>query len=186
MYKKIFLDIALLIALAVCGAFIVFAEETTTGTGDTANACAKSMVDNGYVAVTAYEKFLEEFFRVDVPSSEQMESAMIMYRATKDSIDTIYVESLNINSAEDLKTAAEEAIVCSEKRDEYLEYIKVLLQRYLLGSSTSKTTFEIVDGLKAMNADIEDLSEVFHSTFPKLFNQMDSNLYCYARQCLTQ
>jgi hypothetical protein len=192
MYRKIILNIALLLSLTLCAFVIVFAadtdepEDSSAVSAEEDYACAKNMVDTGFETISSYEEVLDEFFKVDVPSSEQLESAMTLYRATRDSINGIYLKSLQISGVKSLTIAADEAAVCTEKRDQYLKYIKVLLQRFLLGSASSKSTFQIVDGLKVMNEDLSDFSEVFYSTFPKVFNQMNNQMPCYARQCLTQ
>jgi hypothetical protein len=150
------------------------------------NACAKAMQEDGYKIVEAYEQLLDEYFKIDVPSSGQINSAMTFYRATRDALDGVYAHSLNLQGRKSLEFAVVEAATCTDIKNKYMTYISELLQRYLLGSAVSKSTFTIVDGLKATNKDLDDLSSLFHSVFPASFDHMDSALPCYARRCIVK
>jgi hypothetical protein len=180
---------ALLVLLCSSGLVLAYAEETEdTGTPD--YLCGEAMLDEGAVLVVNYEQFLNEYFQVDVPSSTQFESALSQYRFTEMSINAVYENNLNLGTTEDggktLETANTEYQYCGYVRDAYLGYIKTLFPRQLMGSAASKVTFTVVDGLKAMNKDLDSLSETFNQTFPKLFSVMDHNLPCYARTCASK
>ncbi|MFA5855387.1 MAG: hypothetical protein WC846_03865 [Candidatus Gracilibacteria bacterium] len=188
--KILFVLLFLLVAILVAASPFVYKKmisyANTTITDEEDNACAKAMQDEGYKIVEAYEEMLDEYFKIDVPSSQQINSAMVFYRATRDSLNGLYIDSLNLGGRKSLEFAVAEAATCTDIKNKYMTYVGALLQRYLLGSAVSKSTYTIVDGLKAMNKDIEDLSTVFHNVFPAVFDQMNNALPCYARQCIVK
>lgn len=184
---------ALLVLLTVGGLMLAYADDTTDTTIDTDSQdylCAQAMLDQGAPVVVNYEEFLNEYFQIDTPTSQQFEDAVSMYRQYEAALNAIYEESLNIDTAaEDKKTLSQvqdELHYCSYARDAYLNYIKTLFQKQMLGSSSYKVTFQVVDGLKAMNKDLDALSEVFGETFPSLFTKMNNDLPCYARSCASK
>lgn len=183
------LCVAILIVLA--GVLFVFADETedetTEATSEEDYLCAQTMVDQGYEVVSSYEEFLNEYFLIDNPSSNQVEEAMDYYRYVEDTLMNLYNSSMGVQlSGKALDSASSETTYCSTIRDQYIDYARMLLQKQALSSANTKTVFEVVDGLKVMNEDLEEFSEVFMETFPGIFNQMNSALPCYARQCITQ
>lgn len=167
------------------GLFSSLAAETET-TSEEDYLCAQAMVEQGGEIVEAYEEFLNEYFLIDNPSSNQVEEAMDFYRYVEDSLMNLYASSLNAGRGKALDFVSSEVTYCSTIRDQYIDYARVLLQKQALSSANTKTVFEVVDGLKVMNEDLEEFSEVFMETFPGIFNQMNNALPCYARQCITQ
>ncbi len=167
--------------------FFAFAEETTDEETPLNYACAQTMIDDGSALLDNYELFLNEYFLVDTPGSNQLEGAMDYYRYVEDGLNSIYSGALVIEGdSKTLEFASAEVTYCASIRDQYLRYAQVLLQKQLLSSANSKRTFEMVDGLKVMNDDLGDFSEQFLETFPGAFNQMNNALPCYARQCITK
>lgn len=182
---------ALLVLLCSSGLALAYAADSTDTTADNSPdyLCGKAMLEQGEPLVTHYEDFLNEYFQVDTPSSSQFEDALSEYRFTEMSINAVYEANLNIDSADDVKTletANTELQYCQYVRDSYLNYIKTLFQRQLMGSTAYKVTFKVVDGLKAMNKDLDSLSETFGETFPTLFSKMNNDLPCYARSCASK
>lgn len=179
---------ALLVLLCSSGLMLAYAADTTdTTTQD--YLCGKAMLDQGEPLITNYEDFLNEFFLVDTPSSTQFEDALNQYRFTVMALQATYQANLNLSTTTEPKTlevANAELAYCGYVRDTYLDYIKMLFQRQIMGSTASKVTFKVVDGLKAMNKDLDTLSETFSATFPTLFNKMNNDLPCYVRSCVTK
>ena len=148
------------------------------------------MLEQGADLVSGYETFLNEFFQVDTPSSGQFEDALTEYRFIEMSIWGVYQSNVNIaqgsSDGKTLDQVNDELGYCRYVRVSYLGYIQNLFQRQMLGSTASKVTFKVVDGLKAMNADLDGLADDFGKTFPGLFDQMNNALPCYARSCVTR
>ncbi len=184
------LCIALLIS--VQGLFFAFAEETESEESleetQADYACAQMLIDSGSAIVEGYEEFLNEFFKIDYATSNQVGDAMDFYRYVEDSMNDLYetVASVDSDGSKSTGFASAELTYCSLIRDQYIAYARALLQKHALASANSKTTFEVVDGLKVLNADLEDFSEAFLEVFPGAFNQMSNALPCYARQCITK
>lgn len=187
--KPLFL-LCLVALLTVQGMLRVGAEDAEVTEEDATSeedfACGQAMIEQGSVIVEDYETFLDELFKVDTPSSGQVEEAMTYYRYVEDALNNIFSDNLHISGFRTLDFANTNATYCTYIRDQYLDFAQTLLQKQILLSANSKRTFEIIDGLKAMNENIENLYEDFHAVFPGLFNQMNNALPCYARQCITQ
>jgi len=192
MTQKFYFRASLLTLFCFVGGILVTfaAEEESTDTSvPTDYLCTQVMMDEGAAAVATYEVFLDEYFKVDAPSSEQFENALDQYRFTELAINAIYEANLNLEDPDAPKTqakAADEVADCDYVRDAYLNYSKTLFQKQFTGSTVSKVTFKVVDGLKAMNKDLDDMSTLFGQTFPGMFNQLNNNLPCYAKSCVTQ
>lgn len=186
--------VALLVLLCSSGLMLAYAADTTdtTTTTDTTSQdylCGKAMLDQGAPLVVNYEDFLNEFFQVDTPSSTQFEDALHEYRFTVMALNATFDANTNLSTATEPKTlgtASAEFAYCGYVRDAYLDYIKMLFQRQIMGSTASKVTFKVVDGLKAMNKDLDSLSETFSATFPTLFSKMNNDLPCYVRTCASK
>ena len=182
---------ALLVLLCSSGLMLAYAEETAETTDNSPDyLCSNALIEQGTEVVSNYETFLNEYFQVDTPTSGQFESALNEYRFTKLAIQAIYEANLNIEdpdgTGKTLAVAAAELQSCEYYRDSYLGYIKTLFQRHYLGSTSYKVTFTVVDGLKAMNADLDSLSALFGETFPVLFSKFNNGLACYARNCASK
>lgn len=179
---------ALLVLLCSSGLMLAYAADTTDTTSQD-YLCGQAMLDQGAPLVVNYEDFLNEFFQVDTPSSDQFEDALSQYRFTVMALNATFDANINLSTATGPKTlevANAEFAYCGYVHDAYLDYIKMLFQRQIMGSTASKVTFKVVDGLKAMNKDLDTLSETFSSTFPTLFNKMNNDLPCYVRSCVTK
>ncbi len=150
-------------------------------------ACAQAVVAGGEELMEAYFVFLDQYFKIDTPSSEQLADTMTFYRFVEDSIYNLYTQNAQLSGSDKtLGFAGQELAVCRQKRDEYLLVAQTALYKQVMGSATYKTTFQFVDGLKIMNENLAALSTVFQETFPGQFIQMDNGLQCYASQCITQ
>jgi len=177
--------------ISVQGLFYVMAAETDTEETDeeaTDYACSQTMIDQGGAIVEGYQEFLDGFFNVDAPTSDQLEDAMDFYRYIEDSLLSLYrsASAVTDSGAKTTEFASKELTNCAYLRDQYIEFARALLQKQALGSAYSKTTFEVVDGLKALNEDLDDLSKEFSEVFPGAFHQMNNALPCYARQCIVK
>ena len=148
--------------------------------------CAQYLLENGPGIVEGYAAFLDEYMQLNVPGSEQVENALLYYRAVEFGLNNLYDEGLEMETKNNVTATADEIAYCSYLRDSYVNVAYELLDVQVRQSAASKTTFLIVDGLKAMNEDLREFSMDFNLTFPGSFNQMDNALPCYARQCITQ
>lgn len=161
--------------------------ENTENTEEEDFACASVMLDEGFTLVSNYENFLNEYFQIDQPSSQQIETAMNYYRALEEQLENLYASALDLGGKRrTFDLANQEMSMCSQVRNQYIEYARVLLHGYARNSANSKRTFKVIDGLKAMNSDLEELADDFNLVFPGAFNKMDSALPCYASQCIQQ
>ena len=180
--------------LLLCSTSIFLASAADTSSTEATNGpdylCGQAMLEQGGSLIAEYETFLNEFFQVDTPSSGQFEDALNEYRFIELSIQGIYSANLNIvtasSSGRSLADANAELTYCRYVRDSYLNYIQTLFQRQMLGSTATKVTFQVVDGLKAMNSNLDALAQTFGETFPTLFNKMNNDLPCYARSCTSK
>lgn len=182
---------ALLVLLCSSGMMLAYAEDSTApSSSEPEYLCSHAMIEQGTEVVSHYETFLNEYFQVDTPTSGLFESALNEYRFTEMAIQAIYQANLNIENPDGgektLSVASTEISSCEYYRDVYLNYIKTLFQRQYLGSVSYKVTFKVVDGLKAMNVNLDSLSELFGETFPVLFNKFNNGLACYSRNCASK
>lgn len=188
-FQERFFQAGLLLLVFLSGFLFTSAEETD-GTEDLTQedyACAIALIEGSEVVLTDYFTFLDEYMQVDVPSSQQLESATMYYRYVEDTLNNLYTDNAKIEGADkSFAFADEELAVCRQKRDEYILLARTALYKQVLGSSTYKTTFKFVDGLKVMNENLANLSSLFQETFPGQFMQMDNGLKCYTTQCVSQ
>lgn len=161
-------------------------ESTPTIVDGVDYACGQAMMDQGTVIIESYEAFLDDYFKSAIPSSEQVEHGMRYYRFVENSIQSVYEANVNVNVNDTLEKSASAITYCSYIRDQYLELAQMLLQKQAIASANSKRTFSVIDGLKAMNEDMEVYSDEFNAVFPGFFNQFNNALPCYARQCITK
>lgn len=187
--QKRFFQVGLLL-LCFVGSFVgVRADETasTVDPKDADNECAASLLQSSLALLDEYESFLDQYTKVDMPTSEQFENALLFYRYVEDSLRTYYDINANISEYNGtVSFANSELSSCRKVRDGIIEFSRAILTRFLAGSTTSKTTFEFVDGLKAMNEDLKDMSLLFQSTFPGQFTEMSNAFPCYAHECLSK
>lgn len=184
----------LLVLLCCSGLMMAYADDSVSGVatpteGTSDYQCSQNFMEEGQGIITNYENFLNEYFQVDTPSSGQFEDALTEYRYTKLALEASYTANVNAalgDAQKTLETANNEVQYCQYVRDSYLAYIKPLFQRQMMGSTVSKVTFKIVDGLKAMNKDMDSFAGTFAETFPTLFSKMNNALPCYARNCTSK
>ncbi len=112
--------------------------------------------------------------------------AMTAYRVVEYSLRGIYEKNVDLEHVKTFSAASNEDYYCTSLRDEYIQFAQLLLQKQVVASANSKTTFKVIDGLKDMNESLRDLTMDFLSTFPTVFEKMDNALPCYARQCTTK
>lgn len=187
--QKQFFQVGLLILFFVGGFVGVQADETTATDTETVtdNVCASALAAQSIIILDDYETFLDQYTKVNTPTSEQFENALMYYRYVEDNLRKLY--NLNANISGFNKTSAfatQQLSSCRKVRDGIIEYARALLPISLSGSTTSKTTFQFVDGLKVMNEDLKDMSLLFQSTFPGQFTEMSNALPCYAHECLSK
>lgn len=179
------------LVLVLNGLFYAFAaedteEESYTVVDGVDYACGQAVAEDAVVIVQSYKRFLDEYFQVDRPSSKQVDDAMSFYRYVRTSIQKSYDQNLNVRKNDTLESATVANNYCSYVRDQYIAAAQALLEKQVILSSNSKRTFKVVDGLKAINENMDRFSEDFNGIFPGLFRQLDHDLPCYARQCIVQ
>lgn len=191
-FQERFFQAGLVLLVFLSGFLFTSAEETdgTEATEDLTQedyACALALIEGSEAVLTDYFTFLDEYMQVDVPSSQQLESATMYYRYVEDTLNNLYADNAKIEGSDkSFAFANEELATCRQKRDEYILLARTALYKQVLGSSTYKTTFKFVDGLKIMNENLANLSSLFQETFPGQFMQMDNGLKCYTTQCVSQ
>ncbi len=190
--QKRFFQVSLLLLFFV-GSFVGVRadDESTTASADVEavvdNLCASNLAADSGLILESYEAFLDEYTKVDNPTSEQFENALLFYRYVEDSIRKLYDTHADVSGyTETASFANDQLSSCRKVRDGIIEYARNLLPIFLSGSTTSKTTFEFVDGLKSMNDDLKDMSMLFQSTFPGQFTEMSNAFTCYAHECLSK
>lgn len=186
--QKRFFQVSLLL-LVFMGSFIgVRADESTSAAETVAdNLCAQTLANSSAVILTEYESFIDQYTKVDKPTSEQFDNALLFYRYVEDSIRKLYDSSAEISGFNGTTAFANEQLAsCRQVRDGIIEFARSYLTTFISGSTASKTTFKVVDGLKAMNSDLKDMSYLFQSTFPGQFTEMSNALSCYAHECLSK
>ena len=148
--------------------------------------CAQNVAAAASSALDDYILFLDEYFKIDKPSSEQIEDGITRYR--------YFVKAVNDSFDYEAVPVADKAIsrnvdsysYCIYVERQYLEFGKKLLTVFSLSSANSKRTYKMVDALKAINEQMSDFSRVFSSVFPQMFQKMDNALPCYAKSCITK
>ena len=189
--KKLFL-VCIALVIVFNGFFYSFADETETeGTvglivDGADQQCSLHVAQEAQVVVDSYQAFLDDYFKEVTPSSEQVDGAMKYYRFMENSINKIYQKYLQKDTNLTLNNSLQASTSCAYMRDRYLDVARALMEKQVISSSNSKRTFLIVDGLKAMNADMDTFSDQFNSVFPGYFNQFNNALPCYAHQCINK
>lgn len=189
--NKFFLVCAALV-LVFNGLLYSFADETETTSAvptavdDVDYACGYNVMQESQVVVDAYQTFLNDYFQQVTPSSEQVDGAMKYYRLMEFSIQKIYENSLQQVTNLTLNSSIQANTYCAYMRDLYLDIARAMLQKQVIASSNSKRTFQVVDGLKVMNEDLELLADEFSAVFPGYFNKFNNALPCYAHQCINK
>lgn len=180
------------LVLTFNGLFYAVAEESTdaeipsTERDGVDFACGQKTMEESFVIIEAYQNFLDQYFKIDKPSSQQIDAAEKYYRFVEDSLQKTYERNLSLANNERLEESTQAATYCAFIRDQYIDVAEVLLQKQVILSSNSKRTFAVIDGLKATNQNLEDFADEFNTVFPGFFNQFNNALPCYARQCIVQ
>lgn len=190
--NKLFLACAALV-LTFNGLLYTFAEETDEETTEAVTItdtvdyqCGYNVMQEASVVVDSYQTFLDDFFKLATPSSDQVEDAMKYYRFIESSIQRIYEKNLKVTANQTLDDSVTASTYCAYVRDQYLDFAKAMMQRQVIASSNSKRTFTMIDGLKVTNENLETFSSDFTEVFPGFFNQFNNALPCYARRCITK
>lgn len=184
--QKRFFEASLLLLFFVSSSLWVRADETVTGE-ESDYACASTLAEASVPLLDTYQEIINEYTKVDAPTSDQFEDALSYYRYVEDTIRKTYDSSAQVTGYnKTMSFSSNELSSCRRMRDSLIEYARVPLTLFLNGATTSKTTFVFVDGLKAMNEDLRDMSLLFQSTFPAQFTEMSNALPCYAHTCLSQ
>ncbi len=185
--QKRFFQASLLLLFFVSSVlWVKAAEEDETGTQED-YVCASTLSEESAVLLSTYQDTMDQYTKVDTPTSEQFENALLYYRYVEDSIRKLYDANATVSGFnKTLAFSSGELSACREMRDSLIQYARVPLSLFLNASSASKTTFKLVDGLKVMNEDLKDMSLLFQSTFPGQFTEMSNALPCYAHQCLSK
>lgn len=136
--------------------------------------------------IAAYQVFLTEYFQNIEDSSDQVVDAMTYFRYVEDAINTVFDENKVRKGAKlSFDIAFDEFVYCQTIRDDQLRLAKILLQSHSIQSANSKRTFLMIDGMKELNANMDDLADDFVLTFPAVFESMSNKLPCYARECIS-
>lgn len=162
------------------------AEEVSEEISETDYACVVAMIPVIETETANYEAALNEYFLFNEESSSQVLTAMEIYRAFESSLQEAFDAQFLTAGVQTFDVVEEEFIQCQEDLSNALKYGQLLLRAQVLQSANSKRSFEIVDSFKAINEDMEGLSENFHLTFPRTFEKMNNALPCYARQCVSK
>ena len=196
MFKKIenkFFLLCAALVLVFNGFFYSFAAETDTVAEDVPvivdgadQQCATHVKEESQQVVDSYQTFLDDYFKAITPTSEQVDGAMKYYRFMEFSINEIYKKYLQQDQNLSLTSSLQASTRCAYMRDLYLDVAKALMEKQVISSANSKRTFLVVDGLKAMNADMDTFSDQFNAVFPGYFNQFNNALPCYAHQCINK
>lgn len=169
---------------------ISYAEETTSTTDTTQSeedlVCAQNVATAASSALDDYILFLDEYFKIDKPSSEQIEDGITRYRLfVKEVNDSFNWEAVPVSNRT-IARNVDSYTYCDYVTKQYLEFGKKLLTVFSLSSANSKRTYKMVDAMKAINEKMSDFSLEFSGVFPQMFQKMDNALPCYAKSCITK
>jgi hypothetical protein len=147
--------------------------------------CAQQMTALGDELIGQYQTFLDTQTSDPGDNSDKLDIVMTFYRYVVGRLDDGFDEwTINDLTGESLGTTNDEYQHCDYVRDYYITVADSMLRTFYIASSSSKTTYQVVDGLKAMNADLNDMSQSFHATFPSMFNKFNNAFPCYINSCV--
>lgn len=147
--------------------------------------CTKQLAEDADAFYDSYADFLDQYFKIDDPSSDQVETAMTRYRYYEEAVQLSYENAAQIKGGQSFALNKDQFARCIALRDEKIALGRGLLQAYAMQSAGSKRTFKLVDALKAINENMEFLAEDFYMVFPRMFEKMNSALPCYAKECIS-
>lgn len=186
MYKDRFISLVVGLALLIgTGSWLVTAADPADDE-ETVYICTARMRTEGQEAVDDFNELLNEFFLSDVDTSDQIEKSYEIYRTLEEALNAIYIEDSvpREGSTRSIEDTSADSVACAQARDQYLRYARALLQAQIKGSSNSKRTFRMRDGLDILNNNLDEFSNSYFEVFPGKFKQFDNALPCYAKQCI--
>lgn len=149
-------------------------------------ACGDTVATESSAVLDDYLTFLEEYYKIDTPSSEQVENGMTRYRFYMNAVRESFEKASAPQGGKTFESIDSSYIYCQDIRDQYLNFGKKMLTVFAIQSANSKRTYKVVDALKAINEKMSDFSLEFSQTFPQMFQEMDDALPCYAKSCQTK
>jgi hypothetical protein len=174
---------ALSLGLSLTG-FAVESAEEAAKKAEQDYECGLDVAAEGTMLVDQYQTFLFNLLQSTRPTSDNVENAIKYYRYIEDSLNTEIGKIRGVAQSKTLGIGAQEYHYCQSTRDQYLILADAMLTEYVTQTASNKRTFVMVDALKELNANMEDYSNLFHSTFPVMFQKMDNALPCFARSCV--
>jgi hypothetical protein len=189
------LSISMLILFTAWMAVPGFAEETeevaleieVEGDGTQSFLCGQTLKVEGDELLSQYQTFLDLQTKSDEDNSERLDQIMVFYRyvvgTLEDRLEELSQEDLD---GETVSSAADEYNYCANIKNQYVAIADMMLGTYYTASTSSKVTFQVVDGLKAFNSDLADMSTSFHATFPSMFNKFNNAFPCYINTCISK
>lgn len=147
--------------------------------------CAQQLTVLGDQMIADYSTFLDSQTRDLEDNSDKLSLVMTYYRYVVGTLeDNFEVWIYDDLTGESLSSSTDEYQHCSYIRDYYTTVADSMLHTFYIASTSSKTTFQVVDGLKAMNSEMMGLSDRFHASFPSMFNKFDNAFPCYVKSCV--
>lgn len=187
--KKI-LTFLILIIMGLTAIIMVTSAEESSSISDTSTfsptdvTCASTVAGTASEELDNYINFLDQYFKIDSPSSEQVETGMARYRYFVDAVESAFETASAPLESETFETNQKSYAYCRKIETQYLNFGRKLLLVFSLQAGNSKRTYALVDTLKAINEQMSGLSDNFSNIFPQLFQKMDDALPCYAKKCL--
>lgn len=185
------LSIAILILftawMAFPGVALVQEDIETEVDGTQSYVCGQLLKAQGDELLAQYQSFLDIQTKDVDNNSERLDQIMSFYRYVVMALDDALDEATQVDGAgETLSSANDEYQYCRNIKDQYELMADTMLRTYYISSSSSKATFQVVDGLKAMNGDLSGMSQSFHATFPSMFNKFSNAFPCYIQTCISR
>jgi hypothetical protein len=181
---RLLLGFLLIGSCLLVGSSLGFAEDADDESTD--YLCAIAVSERGDELMADFQTFLNDYLSQNVPVSEQVEIAMSYFRYIEDAIHGAYEKGMDFSGDKTFELVSSETSLCAHRRNLYIQAAEVHLENSIRYATSSKRSYQMVDGLKAMNESMEDFSKSFHETFPGRFNEMNSSLTCFAKGCVTQ
>ena len=173
------------------------AEETSTSdtsTTETSAAtyspidvtCATTVATDASKALDDYISFLDQYFKINTPSSGQTYEAMQRYRLFVLTISDSFETASTPQGGVSFKSTGDAYSYCSTIKQEYINFGRRLLKIFSLQSGNSKKTYMFIDGLKALNTEMREFSDDFYLLFPAAFKKMDDGMPNFTKACITK
>jgi hypothetical protein len=149
--------------------------------------CGQIMKAEGDELIAQYTIFLDAQTKDASDNSDRLDQVMSFYRYVLGTLDDVFEESVQEDLAgETVASSSDEYEYCRYVKDQYVLIADTMLRTYYISSTGSKLAFTVVDGLKAMNTDLQDMSPSFHATFPGMFNKFSNAFPCYIKSCVSR